>query len=211
MHQHFVVYRTMMDSRTRLDYALFQLTPTRTRYMNLILCFLFIWTHGKNRKWSFLFLHVGHKNISKFKTNNVDIFLNLSRKWRILDSLRQNIRWLEWIKICRFKGSSHILVADPYIYVILSHLMFSFSFLHFDIRNGRCDLVICAGDCKEKLASGLLEPFVAHLEYAKDQVSKGGYSIKLSAPDSAFWFTKSTLERSNRYSGCTWPLDCNAF
>nr|GEX23549.1 DNA/RNA polymerases superfamily protein [Tanacetum cinerariifolium] len=92
-HQHFVVYRMTMDSRTRLDYALFQLTPTRTR----------------------------------------------------------------------------------------------------------CDLVICAGDCKEKLASGLLEPFVAHLKYAKDQVSKGGYSVKLSAPDSAFWFTKSTLERFVRF------------
>ncbi|GJS68277.1 COP1-interacting protein 7-like protein isoform X1 [Tanacetum coccineum] len=50
-----------------------------------------------------------------------------------------------------------------------------------------------------KLASGLLEPFVAHLKYTKDQVSKGGYSIKLSAPDSAFWFTKSTLERFVRF------------
>ncbi|KVI02192.1 hypothetical protein Ccrd_019487 [Cynara cardunculus var. scolymus] len=59
----------------------------------------------------------------------------------------------------------------------------------------RCDLVICAGDFKEKLASGLLEPFIAHLKFAKDQISKGGYSITLSASDSS-WFTKSTLERS---------------
>ncbi|PWA79831.1 hypothetical protein CTI12_AA202640 (chloroplast) [Artemisia annua] len=72
-------------------------------------------------------------------------------------------------------------------------LMDDFEWIH------GCDLVICAGDCKEKLASGLLEPFVAHLKYAKDQVSKGGYSIKLSAPDSAFWFTKSTLERFVRF------------
>ncbi|GJX91349.1 hypothetical protein Tco_0344675 [Tanacetum coccineum] len=41
------------------------------------------------------------------------------------------------------------------------------SFTAANIR--RCDLVICAGDCKEKLASGLLEPFVAHLKYAEDQ------------------------------------------
>ncbi|KAI3702877.1 hypothetical protein L6452_28630 [Arctium lappa] len=61
----------------------------------------------------------------------------------------------------------------------------------------RCDLVICAGDCKEKLASGLLEPFVAHLKFAKDQISKGGYSITLSA--SASWFTKSTLQRFVRF------------
>ncbi|KAI3755805.1 hypothetical protein L1987_55611 [Smallanthus sonchifolius] len=59
----------------------------------------------------------------------------------------------------------------------------------------RCDLIICAGDCKEKLASGLLEPFVSHLKFAKDEISKGGYSITLSAPASASWFTKSTLER----------------
>ncbi|GJY01247.1 hypothetical protein Tco_0359399 [Tanacetum coccineum] len=77
----------------------------------------------------------------------------------------------------------------------------TFSLLLFNFPILLCDLVICVADCKEKLASGLLEPFVAHLKYAKDQVSKGGYSIKLSAPDSAFWFTKSTLERSSRYSG----------
>ncbi|KAL4580295.1 hypothetical protein LXL04_016483 [Taraxacum kok-saghyz] len=61
----------------------------------------------------------------------------------------------------------------------------------------RCDLVICAGDCKEKLASGLLAPFIAHLKFAKDQISKGGYSITLTA--SAAWFTKSTLERFVRF------------
>lgn len=63
----------------------------------------------------------------------------------------------------------------------------------------RCDLVICAGDCKEKLTSGLLEPFIAHLKFAKDQISKGGYSITLSASVSASWFTKSTLERFVRF------------
>ncbi|KAJ0601322.1 hypothetical protein HanIR_Chr03g0127001 [Helianthus annuus] len=63
----------------------------------------------------------------------------------------------------------------------------------------RCDLIICAGDCKEKLTSGLLEPFVSHLKFAKDEASKGGYSITLSAPDSASWFTKSTLERFVRF------------
>ncbi|KAL8264366.1 hypothetical protein R6Q59_022496 [Mikania micrantha] len=63
----------------------------------------------------------------------------------------------------------------------------------------RCDLIICAGDCKEKLASGLLEPFISHLEFAKDEVSKGGYSITLSAPASASWFTKSTIERFVRF------------
>ncbi|KAK1430993.1 hypothetical protein QVD17_14171 [Tagetes erecta] len=63
----------------------------------------------------------------------------------------------------------------------------------------RCDLLICGGECKEKLASGLLEPFIAHLKFVKDEVLKGGYSVTLSAPHSASWFTKSTLERFVRF------------
>ncbi|KAF8014878.1 hypothetical protein BT93_H0618 [Corymbia citriodora subsp. variegata] len=57
----------------------------------------------------------------------------------------------------------------------------------------RCDLVIYAGKANEKLASGLLEPFLLHLKSAKDQISKGGYSITLRSD--ASWFTKATLER----------------
>lgn len=61
------------------------------------------------------------------------------------------------------------------------------------IQFSRCDLVICSGNTNEKLASGLLEPFVSHLKSAKDQISKGGYSINLRSDGS--WFTKATLER----------------
>lgn len=59
--------------------------------------------------------------------------------------------------------------------------------------NSRCDLVIFSGNANEKLASGLLEPFLSHLKSAKDQISKGGYSITLKSD--ASWFTKATLER----------------
>ena len=60
----------------------------------------------------------------------------------------------------------------------------------------RCDLVVFCGRRSEKLASGLLEPFVAHLQYAKDQIPKGGYSITLRPPrDDASWFTKATFQR----------------
>lgn len=59
--------------------------------------------------------------------------------------------------------------------------------------NSRCDLVIFSGNVNEKLASGLLEPFLSHLKSAKDQISKGGYSITLRSD--AYWFTKATLER----------------
>ncbi|XWS11074.1 hypothetical protein CRYUN_Cryun38cG0052500 [Craigia yunnanensis] len=64
----------------------------------------------------------------------------------------------------------------------------------------RCDLVIFAGKENEKLASGLLEPFISHLKSAKDQISKGGYSITLRPVGSTpSWFTKGTLQRFVRF------------
>lgn len=61
----------------------------------------------------------------------------------------------------------------------------------------RCDLVISANGKTEKLASGLLNPFLAHLKAAQEQMAKGGYSIILEPePGSdASWFTKGTVER----------------
>lgn len=64
----------------------------------------------------------------------------------------------------------------------------------------RCDLLLCYGSKKEKLASGLVEPFISHLKYFKDQISKGGYSITLRPPNTtAYWFTKSTFQRLVRF------------
>ncbi|KAL4563177.1 hypothetical protein LXL04_027213 [Taraxacum kok-saghyz] len=64
----------------------------------------------------------------------------------------------------------------------------------------RCDLLIFSGNKKEKLASGLVEPFVSHLKFFKDQISKGGYSITLRPPTtSSFWFTKFTFQRLVRF------------
>uniref|UniRef100_A0A803MH96 COP1-interacting protein 7 n=1 Tax=Chenopodium quinoa TaxID=63459 RepID=A0A803MH96_CHEQI len=60
----------------------------------------------------------------------------------------------------------------------------------------RCELVIFAGKSNEKLAYGLLAPFIAHLRSAKDQISKGGYSVTLRPPSSSVnshWFTKGTV------------------
>ncbi|CAN6874600.1 unnamed protein product [Brassica oleracea] len=62
----------------------------------------------------------------------------------------------------------------------------------------RCDLLVTANGKTEKIATGLLDPFLAHLKTAQDQVSKGGYSIILKPPedsDIAVWFTKATIER----------------
>ncbi|KDP20927.1 hypothetical protein JCGZ_21398 [Jatropha curcas] len=64
----------------------------------------------------------------------------------------------------------------------------------------RFDLVLFYGGKTEKLASGLFEPFISHLKFAKDQISRGGYSIKLCPPTSgAPWFTKATFERFVRF------------
>ncbi|PSS16202.1 Dentin sialoprotein [Actinidia chinensis var. chinensis] len=64
----------------------------------------------------------------------------------------------------------------------------------------RCDLIVFAGGGSEKLASGLLEPFLSHLKCAKDQIQKGGYSITLQSPlGNASWFIKATLQRFVRF------------
>ncbi|KAL8145018.1 uncharacterized protein LOC141706774 [Apium graveolens] len=65
----------------------------------------------------------------------------------------------------------------------------------------RCDLVIFGGNASEKLASGLLEPFVSHLNSAKHQISRGGYSITLQPSQISPWFTKATLERFVKFVG----------
>ncbi|XP_006650936.1 COP1-interacting protein 7-like [Oryza brachyantha] len=65
----------------------------------------------------------------------------------------------------------------------------------------RCDLVVIANGQKEKIASGLLNPFVAHLKDAQEQIAKGGYSITLEAEPEidAPWFTRGTVERFVRF------------
>lgn len=67
----------------------------------------------------------------------------------------------------------------------------------------RCELVISAGGKTEKLASGLLKPFLTHLKTAEEQIAKGGYSIRLEPPSGpnqhVSWFTKGTIERFVRF------------
>ncbi|KAK3015531.1 hypothetical protein RJ639_006662 [Escallonia herrerae] len=64
----------------------------------------------------------------------------------------------------------------------------------------QCDLLVFSGGIHEKLASGLVEPFVSHLKFAKDQIPKGGYSITLSPPTTdTSWFTKATFQRVVRF------------
>ncbi|KAJ6721736.1 COP1-INTERACTING PROTEIN-LIKE PROTEIN [Salix viminalis] len=63
----------------------------------------------------------------------------------------------------------------------------------------RCDLIICVNGKTEKIASGLVQPFLDHLKTAQDQLAKGGYSIILEPGTDAAWFTKGTFERFVRF------------
>uniref|UniRef100_A0A453MMP9 COP1-interacting protein 7 n=2 Tax=Aegilops tauschii subsp. strangulata TaxID=200361 RepID=A0A453MMP9_AEGTS len=75
------------------------------------------------------------------------------------------------------------------------------SFCYTQLPLYLCDLIVIANGRKEKIASGLLNPFVAHLKAAQDQIAKGGYTILLE-PDpgaDAPWFTRGTVERFVRF------------
>ncbi|EFJ33251.1 hypothetical protein SELMODRAFT_85048 [Selaginella moellendorffii] len=68
----------------------------------------------------------------------------------------------------------------------------------------RCELLISSHGVSEKLASGLLKPFLAHLRAAEEQIAVGGYSIRLEPPidgnqGKASWFTKGTMQRFVRF------------
>lgn len=58
-------------------------------------------------------------------------------------------------------------------------------------------MVLSANGKTEKIASGLINPFLAHLKTARDQMAKGGYSIILEPEpgNDATWFTRGTVER----------------
>ncbi|KAL1212091.1 COP1-interacting protein 7 [Cardamine amara subsp. amara] len=69
-------------------------------------------------------------------------------------------------------------------------------------KRSRCELFVSTAGNTEKLASGLLKPFVAHLKVAEEQVSRDVQSIKLeieSNKNAGTWFTKGTLERFVRF------------
>ncbi|XP_010552256.1 PREDICTED: uncharacterized protein LOC104822667 isoform X2 [Tarenaya hassleriana] len=69
-------------------------------------------------------------------------------------------------------------------------------------RRSRCELFVSSAGITEKLASGLVKPFVAHLKVAKEQVAEAVQSIRLEVESNKHaetWFTKGTLERFVRF------------
>lgn len=72
----------------------------------------------------------------------------------------------------------------------------------------RCELVVACGEETERLASGLLKPFLVHLKAAEEQYGTGTKEIKLTPPRGygtggksvpLTWFTKGTIERFGHF------------
>ncbi|CAD6217121.1 unnamed protein product [Miscanthus lutarioriparius] len=65
----------------------------------------------------------------------------------------------------------------------------------------RCELVVCGNGRTEKIASGSVKPFVAHLRAAEEQASAQPPppAIRLQLERPAPWFSKGTLERFVRF------------
>lgn len=62
----------------------------------------------------------------------------------------------------------------------------------------RCELFVSSDGSTEKVASGLLKPFVSHLQIAEEGVASAAQSVKLEVGrhrNAETWFTKGTLER----------------
>lgn len=69
-------------------------------------------------------------------------------------------------------------------------------------KRSRCELFVSGNGNREKLASGLLKPFVTHLKVAEEQVALAVQSIKLEVEKcnrTEKWFTKGTVERFVRF------------
>ncbi|KAH0927275.1 hypothetical protein HID58_019531, partial [Brassica napus] len=69
-------------------------------------------------------------------------------------------------------------------------------------KRSRCELFVSTAGSTEKIVSGLVKPFVAHLKVAEEQVAREAQSIRLqveSSKNAGTWFTKATLERFVRF------------
>ncbi|KAG2646802.1 hypothetical protein PVAP13_2KG553900 [Panicum virgatum] len=76
-----------------------------------------------------------------------------------------------------------------------------FALFQLSPRRQRCELVVSGNGRTEKIASGSVKPFVAHLRAAEEQASAQPPSpaIRLQLERRAPWFSKGTLERFVRF------------
>ncbi|CAN6176196.1 unnamed protein product [Urochloa humidicola] len=76
-----------------------------------------------------------------------------------------------------------------------------FALFQLSPRRQRCELVVSGNGRTEKIASGSVKPFVAHLRSAEEQASAQPppTAIRLQLERRAPWFSKGTLERFVRF------------
>ncbi|GFZ04330.1 hypothetical protein Acr_16g0009540 [Actinidia rufa] len=77
-----------------------------------------------------------------------------------------------------------------------------YAFFQLSPKRSRCELFVSSAGKTEKLASGLVKPFVTHLKVAEEQATLAVQSIKLEVKqckNAESWFTKGTLERFVRF------------
>ncbi|KAK8460830.1 hypothetical protein SEVIR_2G399200v4 [Setaria viridis] len=76
-----------------------------------------------------------------------------------------------------------------------------FALFQLSPRRQRCELVVSGNGRTEKIASGSVKPFVAHLRAAEEQASAQPPppAIRLQLERRAPWFSKGTLERFVRF------------
>ncbi|KAL6956170.1 hypothetical protein U1Q18_042657 [Sarracenia purpurea var. burkii] len=83
-----------------------------------------------------------------------------------------------------------------------SNTPLDYAVFHLSPKRSRCELFVSSAGNTEKLASGLVKPFVSHLKVAEQQLALAVQSIKLEVErrkNAESWFTKGTLERFVRF------------
>ncbi|KAJ9190436.1 hypothetical protein P3X46_001640 [Hevea brasiliensis] len=78
-----------------------------------------------------------------------------------------------------------------------SEMPLDYAVFQLSPKHSRCELFVSSNGNTEKLASGLVKPFVTQLKVAEEQVAQAVLSIKLEVQrhkNAETWFTKGTLE-----------------
>ncbi|XP_058743763.1 uncharacterized protein LOC131616453 [Vicia villosa] len=85
-----------------------------------------------------------------------------------------------------------------------SDTLLDYAVLQLSPKRSRCELLVSSDGITEKLASGLVKPYLNHLKVAEEQAALSVQSIRLDIDrqrSSETWFTKGTFERFVRYVG----------
>ncbi|GAB4841948.1 hypothetical protein Ancab_011905 [Ancistrocladus abbreviatus] len=96
--------------------------------------------------------------------------------------------------------SEHIVAHCASDFILIIFLIRSVG--HLRLVDDACELFVSYDGTMERLASGLVKPFVTHLKVAEDQVALAVKSIRLEVErhkNAESWFTKGTLERFVRF------------